>query len=573
MKERSETRLETTPGIKVTSPFGLSLVIAVPLLLAGVLVPSSSLIESLRPMPPGGRESLLLGAALFKIGLIAIGLSVAALGRLPIWQSALATDRQAAGARRSTPIALGLILIAAAALRFYRLDSGLWHDEILTYVSYVRLPFGQMISTYVDQNQHFLFSILARLSFDLFGESAWALRLPAVLFGIGSIAALYLFGRTVASEREALFSAALLTVSYHHVWFSQNARGYTGLLFWTLLSSWLLVRGCRGEQARAWPLYAVTVALGVYTHLTMAFVVAAQFMVYATMILTRRQQMGAHPWAGLFLGFGLAGLLAFQLHALVLPQVFSAVHGEESTIHAWKHPLWTLLEFVKAVKIGFAGGAAGAAAALVLVLGMASFARTDPIVNYLFILPAALCAAIIIGLGHHLWPRFFFFAFGFAALIAVRGTMRLGDALARALRVPAERSAILGTVLCAGLLLSSALSLPRAYGPKQDYLGARSFVEASRRSGDSVVTVGLVSYAYKNFYQTRWEAVEDLEELNAVRSRAKRTWLLYTFPPHIQSVYPGIMGAIEKDFKVVKAFPGTLGNGTIFVCLSDVRPS
>jgi uncharacterized membrane protein len=48
---------------------------------------------------------------------------------------------------------------------------------------------------------------------------------------VASIGALYLLGRAVAGPTEALFAAALMTVAYHHVWFSQNARGYSGLLF------------------------------------------------------------------------------------------------------------------------------------------------------------------------------------------------------------------------------------------------------------------------------------------------------------------------------------------------------
>ena len=79
----------------------------------------------------------------------------------------------------------------------------------------------------------------------IFGDGPAALRLPAVLFGVASIAALYLFARRVTTVREALVAAALMTVSYHHIWFSQNARGYSALLFWTLVSSWLFARALR----------------------------------------------------------------------------------------------------------------------------------------------------------------------------------------------------------------------------------------------------------------------------------------------------------------------------------------
>ena len=161
---------------------------------------------------------------------------------------------------------VGAMLLVALALRLYGLNSGLWYDEILTSINYARMPFGEIIATYDSQNQHFFFSLLSRASTLIFGESAWALRLPAVVFGVASIWALYLLGREVGSETEALLSAALLTFSYHHVWFSQNARGYTGLLFWAILSSWYFLRGLREGRSRLWVLYAGAAALGIYTH-------------------------------------------------------------------------------------------------------------------------------------------------------------------------------------------------------------------------------------------------------------------------------------------------------------------
>jgi hypothetical protein len=98
------------------------------------------------------------------------------------------------------------------------------------------------------------------------------------------------------------------------------------------------------------------------------------------------------------------------------------------------------------------------------------------------------------------------------------------------------------------------------------------FVEAQKSSGDVVVTVGLASFPYTSFYKVDWRPVESLDTLKAIRSHARRTWLLYTIPPQLESVHPEIMASIGRDFKVVKAFYGTLGNGTVFVCRSD-KPS
>jgi len=569
MLPRLHTTHTSAPSAVIISSLGALLI------LTGILVPSSKLIGVLRTTPVALVEQLLLGATLFKVGLVLLGLSVIGLARMSIWISASQSEKRLLDPRhRSILVILAVIILAASALRLYRLDSGLWLDEILTYVMYAEMPFGEIISTYDSENQHFLYTLLAHASFTVFGKGAWPFRLPAVLFGVGSICALYLLGREVTSEREALLSSALLAFSYHHVWFSQNARGYTGLLFWAILSSWLLVRGLRGAKPRLWLLYAATVAFGVYTHMSMVFVAIGHFIIYLIAIFLRRREAWPDKWASFFLGFCVAGLLTFQLHALVLPQIFGTISGtEKSVVVAWKSPLWTLLEVARGIQIGFAGSVVAIAALTLFGAGLVSFARTNPVVIQLLFIPSLIGTAVIVTMGHHLWPRFYFFAFGFGALVLSRGLMVLGHVTTRLLNLGPRKSAPLGSALAMGLILFSMTSLPSAYGPKQDYLGALAFVESRKEPGDTIVTVGLATFPYKYFYKVDWEAVDTLEALNAVRSRSKRTWLLYTIPPVLQSVYPDIMASISRDFNVVKQFHGTLRQGTIVVCRSDIPPS
>jgi uncharacterized membrane protein len=145
---------------------------------------------------------------------------------------------------------LGLLLLIGGLIRMYRLPNGLWFDEIQTLVDYVRLPMGHILTTYNSQNQHLFYSVLAGATTGIFGESAATLRLPAAVFGVASLAAMYFFARMVTGRIESLLATALLTFSYHHVWFSQNARGYTGLLLFTLLASGFFVRLVAGRYQR-----------------------------------------------------------------------------------------------------------------------------------------------------------------------------------------------------------------------------------------------------------------------------------------------------------------------------------
>jgi hypothetical protein len=62
-----------------------------------------------------------------------------------------------------------------------------------------------------------------------------------------------------------------------------------------------------------------------------------------------------------------------------------------------------------------------------------------------------------------------------------------------------------------------------------------------------------------------WQVVKSAGELDALRSGAGRTWFVYTFPEVLDSVAPDIMASLQRDFKLIKAFDGTLNGGTIYV--------
>jgi mannosyltransferase len=529
-------------------------------ILAGLSLPPAWIVDSLRSVPA---ELLRVGVYLFKASLVVVGAFLLTVRRLGVWRDGALPEKRAAN--RGELVAIGAILAAATVLRLPALNSGLWLDEILTYVNYARMPFVEIVTTYASENQHFLYTLGAHAAFVMFGESAFALRLPAVIFGVLSIWAVYLLGRTLSSVKEALITAALLACSYHHIWFSQNARGYTGLLFWTLFSSWLFVLGLRESRPRTWIGYAVAASLGVYTHITMLFVIAGQFLIYATELYRRRREPRPNRYSGLLLGFTGAGLLTFQLHALVLPQVLNSMHKTVSVVSEWKNPLWTALEIARGLEMNFAGGVVALVALTVFLAGLVSYWRTDSVLVKLLFIPPVLGAALVVGVGHHLWPRFFFFAMGFGALVAVRGTRVLGEAAARPLRL----SPAVGTAGCLAMVLVSALSIPKVYGPKQDYVAARAFVEANRLPGDAIVTVGLASFPYKEMYKLDWDVVETMDQLNAVRSRSGRTWVLYTLRPVLESTHPEIASALESDFHLVKRFPGTLQEGTVFVSRAE----
>ena len=541
-----------------------ALVIALGFVLAGAVATPAWIVAGLDAPPTPAR---LAGALLFKLGLVALGVAAVALGW---WQRRLAAgapgrDEAPGGASRTALIGLAGVMLVAGLLRLYRLDAGLWYDEIVAYVQYARMPFGRLVSTYTSESQHFLFNILAHAAVALLGESASAVRLPAALFGIGSVLALYLLARRVGSTQEALLAAALMTVSYHHIWFSQNARGYSGLLFFTLLSSWLLLRGLEGARLAPWLAYAAAAALGAYTHVTMLFVVAVQFAVAVVTVARRSDRSLA---VSMLAAFGVAGLLTFQLYALVLPQFLGTI-GQHTGVVDWKSPLWTVLELARGMRVGVAGGVAAVVGGVVFLAGLASFARRAPVLVALLVGPPTVGAALVLGMGHPLWPRFFFFAFGFVLLVVVRGMMVVGGAVGGLLTLPVSLRPRLGMAMVVGLIVLSAVSVPAAYAPKQDYQGALAFVEGAKEPGDAVVTVGLATFPYRSLFNVDWDTADSAEQLARIRSQARRTWVVYTIPLHLRFEHPDIMAVLERDFSVVRRFSGTLNGGVLVVCRAD----
>ncbi len=465
--------------------------------------------------------------------------------------------------------ALVAVLTAIAlALRLWQLNSGLWFDEVLTLTDFVRPPIGRILTTFPNQNQHMLFSLLAHASVALFGESVWALRLPAAVFGAASVAALFLLGRRVLDTREALLACALLTVSYHHVWFSQNARGYSGLMFFATLATWLWLEALRRNAWRWWIGYAVAVALGAWIHLTMVFVPAAHAVLYGAYVVLRRP-IASREVRQPLVAWLLAASLILEFHALALPQFLSSALHEVSLPSEWTNPLWVVLESWRSLGIAFGKGAAVLLALFLAASGWVSITRRDWMAGGCLVLPAVLGGGAMLASGHNLWPRFFFFSIGFALLIAIHGAMVAPRVLAE--RVSLQMSAVgverVSLVLAMTMIFASALSLPRGYAlPKQDFVGARDYVEHARDADDAVVAVGLAGVAFRRYFAPQWSVAQTGAELDAVRQAHRRVWLVYTLPIELKAYRGDLWNMVQHDFQVVRVFPGTLGGGEVTVC-------
>lgn len=457
----------------------------------------------------------------------------------------------------------------AAVLRAIGLDGGLWWDEIRTLLDSVRPPLLQILTVFPGNNQHTLYSVLAHLSIAAFGDAAWSLRLPALVFGVATVPALYFLGREFAGRSEALLACLLLVVSYHHVWFSQNARGYTLLAFLAVVSTGLLLRGLRRKRGSDFVWYAVTAALGTYTHLTMVFMVIAHAVACGLLMgLPGLDRDALRRWRQPAMGFALAAVFTLLLYAPLLLDVqqFFLKRPSETPVAT---PEWAATEMVRGLQIGFGSALGALGGVLLMVCGLWSYYRQSRFLLALFVLPGAITVAAAIALGRPIFPRFLFFLAGFGVLIIVRGALEIGAWLSR--RTPdATRTemTVAGVVLVLLVAAVSAWSLADNYRyPKQDYAGALQFVLTHRAEGDPVVTAGGAMYPYREYYGRPWKGVTSREQVQQIHAQGRPVWVLYTLADYLEASAPQLMITLRDECRVAAVFRGTVANGDVTVCV------
>ena len=231
--------------------------------------------------------------------------------------------------KRDTVLIMAFTALALI-LRLWQINADLWLDEIMTVVQYMRLSPFEASLTFHSANQHLLNSVLGSISIHVFGESVWAVRLSALLFGVATIPVFFLLARLVTERREAIVATLFLTLSYHHVWFSQNARGYSGMVFFTVLSTFFLVRWLgdpnkAGRRDLLW--FSLSSVLGMMSLLSYVFVPAGQFLVALIQLVKSRN------WSGLrLLVFSGVLIVALTLlgYAATLPAIRAYFLGEST---------------------------------------------------------------------------------------------------------------------------------------------------------------------------------------------------------------------------------------------------
>ena len=358
------------------------------------------------------------GTTLARVGLAVSGLIAIAVGaggwRLPCLPPA---DRlrlpPTEGEEIRRPLLwLAAITVVAAALRLYGIDKSLWLDEIIT-VAHAGRPFHEYFTASRILSNHLLHTLLVRGAVRIAGHEEWAIRLPAVAFGVATVPAVYALARVVLRRREALLAALILATSYTHVFFSQNSRGYAALVFWTAVATGLLMRALAGDRARDWWGFAVASFLACATMVLGGFTLVGQATVLL-LVAARVRRDGGRPGPIVLKGLvviGAAGLAVFDLYAVALPGLYWHVRPVPvKQVVELHNRFWHELGWGLGQAFSNAGVVALLVVAILLTPGMIRFVRRHPIYCAYLAAPVATLGAGVLLLHLFAAPRYFLWA-------------------------------------------------------------------------------------------------------------------------------------------------------------------
>jgi uncharacterized membrane protein len=179
---------------------------------------------------------------------------------------------------RGKSILIFAVCLAYLLIRLWHLtDSCLWFDEIFS-VHTAEHPWSEILWFVAQDLIHPpLFYLLLKVWIAIGGESLFWLRSLPVVFSILALWPFYLLCRELKLKFPAIVTALILySINGALIKYSQELRGYSLLLFFSLVSTWLFSRFYfRGKNI--WILTIVN-ALMIYTHYFGWFVVAGEVL-------------------------------------------------------------------------------------------------------------------------------------------------------------------------------------------------------------------------------------------------------------------------------------------------------
>jgi uncharacterized membrane protein len=342
--------------------------------------------------------------------------------------------------RVAIPIVIGLALI----LRLPNVRESLWLDEVL-YSTHVRMPGLAGLWHFLTTNPGGpLYPAVSFFWVALVGEHQMAIRVPSMLFGIGSIVATFLAARQFARGLAPFLAAVFLAFTPAHVWYSQEATPYAMAVCLLMTAIAMRPRVSTAPLRRGWlAAYLVTLAAACLTHYY-----AAVFLLPLSLLALRSPNRRAILDGHVAIVSAIATFLVLQ--ALQLNLIAGQAFLRPFTGLEW----WTLffqwfllgntLWIGRVVSVSSVWAEPLHLAVQIAALGLLCVgwwtARRERDASapawalplFVLVLPAVLFVVTLAGFRHFYVERYLLLALPFFAIALARGALALRAAILRA---------------------------------------------------------------------------------------------------------------------------------------------
>jgi uncharacterized membrane protein len=400
-----------------------------------------------------------------------------------------------------------LVLIFGALIRFWGLGhKQLWLDELIQAVrSSPSSLCGVLKSVADDRAQAPLDYIIQHYLAGLLGQSEFALRFHAALFGTLTILALYYLVRSVFDERVALITSILYAVYPLHHTYSQESRPYalftlltvcSYLVFWHLLSA---------GKAKAWLSYIFVNTLLFYANYFGMFVVFSQLVFTSTLLAPRvSESLPEIKKAGLTFVFKLLAAITASI-ALFIPWIVMGIGTNLVYSPLPEHFGFKLfLRFIKELSDrSFPLSIVLIVFAILGVLKIRSDQRFGHLSFFLcwFLLPIPLIFLLLYIEDYFFAIRQVLFATPAMFMLITLGIVYLSEIAAKA-KGTREATVVRSAVALMGLMsvVQIGLHFPDR---REDLKGAAQFLKRNVNAGDVVIAPGLgnvLSFYFPEIY-------------------------------------------------------------------------
>jgi 4-amino-4-deoxy-L-arabinose transferase-like glycosyltransferase len=268
---------------------------------------------------------------------------------------------------RALPWLFALVVVAGAVLRFSGLDAqSLWNDELSSWEQSHQESLADVIeigvrpTTYPPAFQIGLYYVIRGI-----GDSETALRFPSAIAGVLAILAIYGLGAQIYGRREALIAATLLAFSYQPIYYSQEARAYSFVLLFSILSAYFWFRITRCLRADATPSvgaqagYLACAITTTYLHYFGLLLVAVQFAGWLALFIARPRALGRIALLGGLVALAYVPWFPYFVEEFAREEIYIEEPGFHSIASYWRFLFYNPGEQLKWFAVAVFAVAAG----------------------------------------------------------------------------------------------------------------------------------------------------------------------------------------------------------------------